>query len=423
MKELKSNILYWLFLVHVMFYDRLTLDIKTGGRGVLPFMIFVTPAIVVPLIALPSLFRSFGFVLDRRFLFIWGPYLFMSLVFPVLGVLVMGYPPRTLLTTVEAMIPFVFISMGFWSAYQRANALRKFQTLLVWLIILESLFAFIQFINRSGVLELPFFEFLADWDQSSQITYSEEYVLSGRSVGTYINPNVLGFWAALTSWAALLFLRGLGRVVGFSLCLCTLALTESRGSIVAWLASVLIAVLVTSIPWAGNLRNPNAKSKATHFATMCLSVCGVVLFIIILGVCILCINGDRVHNGVLVLSEGASADQNFAGRVAAWQKSFEFYSQYPFGTFGSPEFLLENYIDNNFVRMLLQGGPLYLLSFILLLSGGGRGLGSTKTADYFLGISSLIIGVNSMTALPLSSPPIELYWLVLGYSLGGQDHD
>jgi hypothetical protein len=113
-------------------------------------------------------------------------------------------------------------------------------------------------------------------------------------------------------------------------------------------------------------------------------------------------------------------DPSVQGRVDAWSRALDFYEQSPLGTFGEPQLLFGGFIDNEFVRILLQGGPLFLAATILALGAGIR-LAKFGTLGRMIMTFSAAIAVNALTANPLSYPALGLYWMAVGYHLAGRE--
>jgi hypothetical protein len=72
------------------------------------------------------------------------------------------------------------------------------------------------------------------------------------------------------------------------------------------------------------------------------------------------------------------------------------------------------------VRILLQGGPVFLAATILALGAGIR-LVKFGTVGRMIATFSTAIAVNALTANPLSYPVIGVYWMVVGYYLAGRE--
>ena len=419
----------WLLLASFGAYflvgERAVLEFSTGGRGVLPVLNLLFPFLVFTLVVLPSPQASTGFLQSGPFWFFWGPYLVLSVFLPLFGVVVMHYPVRSLLAIVQPLGPVSCVCLGFRLAGHGSAASRTFRSFLFWAILCESVYAVAVCLQKNRVLNVPVLQSLSEWDALSQLTYGNSYELNGRAIGTFINPNVLGFWAALAFWASLVFLRGWRRLLAISGTLIVLAISQSRGSLFAWAASCAVAVGSSALrPILADYQGRPSPARRTQLGSG--AVIGFVLVVVLVGATVrlafadvLVSSGglDRLGSGLDVLSEGGEADANFSGRELAWDRALDLYHDYPFGTLGPPEFILDSFIDNDYVRVLLQGGPLYLLSFLLVRCGGGRLILRDDPESRFLSVTSVVIAVNSMTMLPLLAAPTALYWLIAGSHL------
>ncbi len=211
--------------------------------------------------------------------------------------------------------------------------------------------------------------------------------------------------------------RSVSRVLLALLTITALIASDSRGAIIAWLVSLIVFVIAFK-------RVPQASGRQSQYRLLLpvLVICGLAVGSWILGGSISeYLLSARVNKGVKVFTEGAGADENLGARIETWSRALDYHLSYPLGTLGSPEALFKSYIDNEFLRSLLQGGALFLLSYVALLVSGYR-LGRTRrTQARFVALASLVILVDAITSLPLSSPAAYIFWLVSGYTLDNCD--
>ena len=85
--------------------DRAQIGLATGGRGALPILAVAAPVIAWLAILRYGQARTLRFVTHPAFLLGVVPYLALTAVLPVLGVMFNGYPERTLLSTTDATPP------------------------------------------------------------------------------------------------------------------------------------------------------------------------------------------------------------------------------------------------------------------------------------------------------------------------------
>jgi hypothetical protein len=237
-------------------------------------------------------------------------------------------------------------------------------------------------------------------------TYKNEYLVTGRSSGTFIGGNILGPWAVFGVWFSVAVLRGVPRIACTAASLVTLVLSQSRGSIAALLVGSTLALV--SLP---------AASRAMRVG---------LTIAIILGTCLglgvtqgILQQGDmqaRFRSGFAVLFEGPSADRNFAGRVDGWSRATDLFAQHPLGTWGEPQVLLHDSTDNQYIDSLLQGSIPFAGALLFALIGTVWSNWARPGLPSLVALGSVTIAVNSLSAQPLSYSSIGMYWLVLGYA-------
>ncbi len=241
-------------------------------------------------------------------------------------------------------------------------------------------------------------------------------MITGRSIGTFVNPNNLGFFAVISFWSAVHVFRGTPRIAAAFAALATLAVSQSRGSLLALLVSVAVWLVYLALSKDKTLR----PAFDIAFALVMASIAGLLLALAFLDPGRLSSRmGQRLASGIAVVTGGVAMDPSAQGRVGAWLRALEFYERHPLGTLGEPQFLFGGFIDNEFVRILLQGGPVFLIATILALGAGIR-LIECGPLGRMIATFSAAAAVNAMTANPLSYPAIGLYWMVVGYYLASR---
>jgi hypothetical protein len=230
-----------------------------------------------------------------------------------------------------------------------------------------------------------------------------------------VNPNSLGFSSVLALWASLLLLQGPARGICALLALATLFFSQSRGSMFALAAGLAL--------WIWHLvRTSTTNQRKARDVTFV----AILLLALTLGWISLYGGGGqgtgspvlaRFARGVEVLSEGVSADANAQTRVEAWARAIDFYRAHALGTWIEPQFLFGGYIDNDYVRLLLQGSVVFVFAFVLALYGGIRLIHLPSTSGQLAALFAAGVAVNSISATPLMYPPIGAYWLTAGFYL------
>ena len=191
--------------------------------------------------------------------------------------------------------------------------------------------------------------------------YDFSYALNARSVGTYINPNNLGFWSVCFVAVSLTLLKGARMRAGVVLGLITLACSQSRGAILSMIAALLVWMVK---------RDRRASQSRILPVLVIVAVAGLFIGHAVIRFDQSQVMADRLASGFRALTEGGEADGNVIARFDAWKRGLEFYREHLLGTWGEPQFLFGSFIDSDLVRALLQGSPAYLLCLAAPLLAG-----------------------------------------------------
>ncbi|TCJ18880.1 hypothetical protein E0L93_05100 [Rubrobacter taiwanensis] len=397
-------ILIWVVLC-VLLADRLTIDVSSGGRGIVPILILLTP-LLAALVGFLSRGMALGFLKHLMFRMFWGPFLLLTFLLPLLGVLFTTYPTRTLFASMQAIVVLSFVSLGYWLGRTASNPEILWNRYLPIAIIVQFIYALGQHLSRTGSISSSFWNPFYEWDLSSQLAYGSEVVL-GRSTGFYVSANTLGFWGVIAVCASLYLITSRLRYVSLVAALLTILISQSRGALVA-VSVVLIAALIWQFVFVRRFRMQDLILSAFTIVI----VTGAGWLLIQQGFAEQSVV-DRFAGGLSVVTQGSTADQNLVGRFKFWSEALRLHSEYLLGTFGPPEYKLGTAIDNDWVRLLVQGGIIYVLTFILML-GAGISLLWREGEGRFIGALSGAIALAGLTQTPLGYTPILLYWFILG---------
>lgn len=407
------------FAFLLVLYQRFVLEIDTGGRGILPVLQVLFPVVVLAFVVLPSNGRALGYLRDPTLWVYWSPYLMLSFILPMLGVIASGYPPRTLSTLLQRfVVPLSAITLGYRVAIGREATFVFFRNSLWSAIVLLVLYTVAVLVGQFGLLDISFVDALVEWDWSLRQAYWEE-PNRGRAVGTFMNPNILGFSAVIMLWHVWLTENGRRVVAGTLGLAVVLLLSQSRGAFAALGVSAVVFVASRAATAArasgqlslGTIVRGGAILAAIGLATFVASQWGPWEQIT-----------ERVASGVAILVRGPAADAAFQTRVDAWSRALLAFGEHPVGTFGPSGLKLGFPPDNEFVRILLQGSLPYLASYLWMLWGGMRELLSNAPGSLLLAVLSVAILVEAITALPLAMGAIALFWFQVGYVSGCRRH-
>jgi hypothetical protein len=196
-------------------------------------------------------------------------------------------------------------------------------------------------------------------------------------------------------------------------------LSQSRGSLISLLATFAVWLAYVALS-----RDP--RLKRTRDATY-LSAIGLVLAVGWAGAALSQSDGvtvsdkfsvvQRFEAGLDVLTEGARADSNAAARVAAWHRAMDFYYEHPLGTWISPRLKFHLYIDNEYIKTLMQGSVPYLFALLMVIACSFWRIMRPGAVPRLTAIIAITAAVNGMSAYPFSYSSIGLFWILLGYDL------
>jgi hypothetical protein len=383
--------------------DRAVVAIASGGRGALPLLAVVAPLAAALIVARSGRERRLGFLSHPAFVFGVLPYLALTALFPVLGVILNGYPERTLLSITEATTALSFLVIG---AALATSDERSWSPWLLVAIALQLAYAAGQavYLSRGPGWEL-FAPFHA-WDEAAGALQGQ--FIAARSIGLYINPNELGLWAGIAAILAWTMLPGRFRTIGLTMAVLTLLLSQSRGATVALLAAVAVGVTISL-----------AKGRLASLASLKAAVgVGLAALIAVVAAVALAPQGALVGRfGALlqVTTQGLRADPNLAGRLDFWQAVTALNAVHPWGTFGPPELLLGSSIDSTWFRAVALGSVPYVTALAVLLvaalvAGRSRYAGSLR-------LVTVMVAVAGVTMNPFGYPVIVLFWVLLGAAL------
>ena len=201
-----------LFALYLIFGQRYIVSAGTGGRGVFsPLEIaFIGSSMLLWLkmrlsprsttlkgVALPTIGLLFA----------------LLVVLPVAGVAVGDYEMRSLYSLVVVLIPVSILVLA-QGATLYAISMEKFAFAA---ILVHGFYGFGQQLSRLGILPGTVWEWAIQWDSQTQSAFSQNYVISSRSTGLFVNANDFGLWSVLAVIFGVAYLRRSARVMGILL--------------------------------------------------------------------------------------------------------------------------------------------------------------------------------------------------------------
>lgn len=342
-----------------------------------------------------------------------APLLTLLIVLPIAG-LAVGTTSVPQMYTL--LVPATILAVLSLARAKRLHGLRL--DLVGYLAILaHGLYGLGQTLYRLEIVPASLWAPMVAWDMESQLSLNDAYLVVGRSTGLFVNANSFGLWSCLAIVFAVVTLRGRHRGVGIVLGVSGVLGSQSR-------TALLILMVLLLIAGVRALRDSKLASRIVAGAG---GVAVVSAFAASMGWLPRLIEidlVDRLVSGVGVISGGAAADANLAGRVSSWQEAWEFSASFPFGTFGPPQAHFGRLIDNEFVYLYLQGGVLLVLAYIVALASPAvlrrRGVpGATN-----LWVVSAVMFIASFTMVPLQAVGAAMLgWLAGAAAMGASDPD
>ena len=336
----------------------------------------------------------------RDFLLIWGPYLGLSVLFPVLGVVSGQYPIHTLAAIQVPAYAISSVVLGAELIRIDPRGISGWRWALFLAVLVQGIYAVLQQLVIGNLLPQAW-DWVLNWDISTQRAFGDS-VIVGRSAGFYINPNILG---AASGVALLIGICAVRPRLSYAIVGATFAallLSQSRGA-----SAALIAALGFLLVLAVRRHQAPRRDQLIPYA-------GVVVAVVA-GWLVLVVTGAPAGTLVGRFGSGISLqDPNVVGRIEFWEAGLRLLGSHPFGTLGPPELLLGTAVDSDWVRALLEGGPIFIAALALALGGGALIRGDDGPERRLVRGLSVFVAVAAITQLPLQYPAAYLYWAVVG---------
>lgn len=420
---IRLHIVVLLALAQSIFAERLIVHLATGGRGVIMISSLLDPWLTLALVVLPFFSDLRKALWTPTFAKYWMPFLGLTFILPVFGVMFMNYPFRTIYASWNAIIPFTFLIIGCAGGMYSQGAEKTLKRYLLFAVFAQMGLAAIQAMGQFEYLP-GFLRTIYDWDFQFKVLNLPDNVILGRSTGFYLNPNSLGIWALLAFWTSFLLLDGKQKVIGAAGSFITILLCQSRGTMAAFLGSSTVYGLV----WMLMRANREERLRGTLVLVVGLMP---LLFFTIPGVADSLLSplqnvpvvGRAIKSytsGAKVVTEGAAADANFKGRTEYWVTAGEYLAEHPFGSLGSPELMIGVPPDNQYVAVAEQGSFYYFIALMLVFIRGVMLMNSPQVHARLLAVTSLALMINGISAVPFAYPAAFMYWLLVGVYLARQ---
>lgn len=408
----------------VVFYSRLFLRLSDSSSSPSTIYLLDIPWLLLLVVALRD-YKVFGFFRVRLPLAVWGmtPYVGLACSLPILGVVFYGFPLSYAILGFRVLqwVSFGILSYSISKRYGEDRAARLLIDGIVFSSLMHFAYAMIQFLYASGILGPEWVVF----DRFLETQGAKTWFYYPRVTGLMTNPNNYGLFGAMVVVAALAVVvtrTKLSRGIWTLLVLSGLYAVIFSGSRSA-LVGLGVGAVTTFMGVMASRPLPIALG-ATVRAAVVFAVVVIVQVAVLMphlpdrGV-------ERFLNLFRVITVGADADRNFSARVRLWQDHIENYlNNYTFGTMVSPEYVVGHAVDSYYINALVQGTPVFLMTFLLFLANSWF-LGVRASRRHDRGLPSVLglilagwIGVMAGGSLSVG-PPQHVYFMTMFWSVAG----
>ncbi|MEZ5374927.1 MAG: O-antigen ligase family protein [Acidimicrobiales bacterium] len=220
------------------------------------------------------------------------------------------------------------------------------------------------------------------------------YFIVARPSGLFLNPNDLGSFAAvILCYSMVVHLRQ--RMTTIALSSILVLASGSRGALLA--VGVIMAWLV---------------GRRYFSTTGQLLRLGRIAAMVGVAIALLLAFGPDVLIERLQFRGGVAADSSVSGRFDQLADLWDWMLTYPLGYWSPPQLLSGTAIDNDWTRVLVQGGPLLLLLWaagLVVLGTYLRNVGPAMAAP------AIAVAVLSFSQLTVGRPTGLLFFFLVGY--------
>ncbi len=319
-------------LVVTLLSQRIYLTLPIGqSRPAILELLPIGMAILAALVTIRARGGNLLLFARRDFLLIWCPYLGLSILFPLLGVVTHQYPVRTLAAIQVPVYAISSLVLGAELVRTDPRGMAGWRWALFIAVLVQGIYAVLQQLVIGNLLP-PAWDWVLNWDISTQRAYGDT-VIVGRSAGFYINPNILGAAAGIALLMGICAVRPRLSYAIVGATFAALLLSQSRGASVA-----LIVALGFLLVLAVRRHNAPRLEQLVPYA-------GVVV-VVVAGWLALVVSGAPAGTLIGRFGSGISLqDPNVVGRIEFWEAGMRLLGSHPFGTFGPPEFLLGTAVE------------------------------------------------------------------------------
>ncbi|CUU37331.1 MAG: O-antigen ligase family protein [Armatimonadetes bacterium] len=337
------------------------------------------------------------------------PYLILSMILPILGVLAYGFPPSFAFIVARHLQWLSFALLGYW-----VIKVYGWKPIFIALVFAYTISVFadwtysaIQLMVSAGTLTKDYL--------ALDNTFAERFHMGSffyfRTSGLQTNPNAHGAFGAIAlTFFICSFLFRLREVVtlrltGSLLAALILLTSGSRGAILAFCVNLIILCFIAASHALVHRRHQFLLRLLLSFLGLALALCLVLPLVWATTPHAL----QRLQLSLsFVLDQGL--DENAATRIENWQLALtKLETEFPLGTWVPADYATGISIHNRYISLLAQGLPFYLLAFIMTLC-------APLLAGYKMSLHEApyvgVIGMFAMSSIIF----LSVFWLTENYS-------
>ncbi|UWX63112.1 O-antigen ligase family protein [Deinococcus rubellus] len=370
---------------------------------------------LITILALLTVFRTNKFSKPEGFYY-WTIYALCVLFYLCISTFFSQVSVGVIYGFTQVIFPiFFYILVNHSYNLSKSENLTK---VIVFVAILHAIWSSIQVFYKLPENAPSIFRELLIWDKNIQALYSSSYVLYGRGTGGFINPNELGLWAALCLCWGIYERKSFYKNALITSSVISLINSQSRGSVSAVLV-ILVLLLIKKILDSKNFRITNRA-----FYLIALSILTSILVLAYSQFAIIIkdlgdyVGFDRYGSAASILTTGVNADLSFETRTQVWDEIVRYVNARPFGTLSPPQTVVSFAPDNQYMYNYLQGGIFLLILSTIPLIVWSKNLyiwmfQRNKDRNAVLGLMTVVLIVNSVSATPYQYTSFTLFWMFL----------
>jgi len=335
------------------------IDLRLFDFAFLILLLTTVPYILQGKITLPS---------DQPLLGIFSFYMLLAVGLPILGVIIYQYPIGYLVGDLRWFQSlFIGLAVLLYSNKNSKNPLPLIENGLKIGLIVNLIFVLGQILHWMGIYDASL---IFGWYYVGQNSGIESSYHIGRFAGATGSISALGLFASISIlFFSVKYLKQGTGLLFFLTAVILLGASGTRTSflvVISYMFTFLILYVVKNLGWVKIKRDLKQMANVLFVGLVSTPIVTYILYYYNIG---RVRSGNRLNEMFGVIT-GTNSFGEVSGRTARWEPVFEYVSsEFIFGTLANPSWVLNDFpaIDSYYVITYLQGGSLFLISYIILL--------------------------------------------------------